>query len=169
MTSALWLRRLFREKEPLPSTGQALFCFGLILVLSRLSISFGEQLPLMVQMGIRYLAIRGDAASAAVHGRCSSRRNRSGKRWGLRLPAWWAWLAAAVLAVLLYLPGPGICAPHHPDSRSESVADRIRRFAKQRTAGAGRQTGSVFAGASVSDGACGGDVRGVGIFAGASS
>src|SRR5207302_1313920 len=29
----LWLRRLFREKEALPSTGQALFCFALIVAL----------------------------------------------------------------------------------------------------------------------------------------
>src|SRR6266404_6367102 len=29
----LWLRRLFREKEALPSTGQALFCFALIIAL----------------------------------------------------------------------------------------------------------------------------------------
>src|SRR5262249_54424486 len=29
----LWLRHLLREKDPLPSTGQALFCFGVILSL----------------------------------------------------------------------------------------------------------------------------------------
>src|SRR5581483_6908133 len=52
----LWFRSLFRDKEPLPSTGQALFCFALVLALSRLSVSFGEHLDLLVQQGVRYLA-----------------------------------------------------------------------------------------------------------------
>src|SRR5205085_5103723 len=43
----LWLKSLFREKDVLPSTGQALFCFGLVLVLSRLSIGFGERWQLL--------------------------------------------------------------------------------------------------------------------------
>src|SRR5262245_52969993 len=38
----LWLRRLFREKEALPSTGQALFCFALVFTLHRLTLSFGS-------------------------------------------------------------------------------------------------------------------------------
>ena len=29
----LWLRRLFREKEALPSAGQAFFCFAVIMAL----------------------------------------------------------------------------------------------------------------------------------------
>src|SRR5207302_1745096 len=33
----LWLRSLFREKEALPSTGQAFFCFGLVFCLRWLS------------------------------------------------------------------------------------------------------------------------------------
>jgi sodium transport system permease protein len=41
----LWLRHLFRDKEPLPSTGQALFCFGLIMALRWLSLGLGGRLP----------------------------------------------------------------------------------------------------------------------------
>ena len=52
----LWLRRLFRDKEALPSAGQAVFCFVLILVLHWLSLGFGRRLPLLAHGGIRYLA-----------------------------------------------------------------------------------------------------------------
>ncbi len=38
----LWLRRLLREKEPLPTSGQALFCFGLILLLRWCTFGLGR-------------------------------------------------------------------------------------------------------------------------------
>jgi sodium transport system permease protein len=41
----LWLRHLFRDKDLLPSTGQALFCFGLIMALRWLSLGLGGRLP----------------------------------------------------------------------------------------------------------------------------
>src|SRR6516165_4199990 len=44
----LWLRRLFRDKEELPSTSEALFCFGLILGLTWLSLSAGSRLPSLI-------------------------------------------------------------------------------------------------------------------------
>src|SRR5207245_1989939 len=53
----LYLRRLFREKEPLPTTGQALFCFGLLLVLRWLSLGLGSQLPLLVRTFIVQTAL----------------------------------------------------------------------------------------------------------------
>jgi sodium transport system permease protein len=52
----LWLRRLFREKEALPSAGQAFFCFGLILLLRWLFLSNAGRAPLVVLTGIVYLA-----------------------------------------------------------------------------------------------------------------
>jgi sodium transport system permease protein len=52
----LWLRRLFREKEPLPNTGQALFCFGLIMALRWLSLGLGGQLAPEVHAVIVSLA-----------------------------------------------------------------------------------------------------------------
>jgi sodium transport system permease protein len=48
----LWLRRLFREKESRPTTGQALFCFGLLLLLRWFSASLGRDTPLLVRSGI---------------------------------------------------------------------------------------------------------------------
>ncbi|HYT90276.1 MAG TPA: ABC transporter permease subunit/CPBP intramembrane protease [Gemmataceae bacterium] len=45
----LWLRRLFREKEALPTAGQALFCFGLLLGLRWLSLGLGDRVELLVR------------------------------------------------------------------------------------------------------------------------
>jgi sodium transport system permease protein len=58
----LWLRRLFREKETLPSTGQAAFCFGMIMVLRWLSLGLGQRLPLLVHIAIALLAFVGAPA-----------------------------------------------------------------------------------------------------------
>ncbi len=96
----LWLKRLFREKELLPSAGEAVFCFVVILLLNRLTLSFGEQLPLLVQTGIRYLAFM--AAPPLFMALLLTRRPRQGL--ALRWPPRWAWPAAVVLAVLLFLP-----------------------------------------------------------------
>jgi sodium transport system permease protein len=52
----LWLRRLWREKEPTPTSGQAVFCFVLILGLRWLSLSFGAHLPGLVHTGISLIA-----------------------------------------------------------------------------------------------------------------
>jgi sodium transport system permease protein len=52
----LWLRRLFREKATRPTTGQALFCFGLLLGLRWLSESLGQELPLLVRSGVTVAA-----------------------------------------------------------------------------------------------------------------
>jgi sodium transport system permease protein len=41
----LWIRRLFREKEPLPTAAQALFCFALILALRWLSLGLSGTRP----------------------------------------------------------------------------------------------------------------------------
>ncbi len=48
----LWIRRLFREKEALPTAGQALFCFGLLLGLRWLTEGLGQALPLLTRSGI---------------------------------------------------------------------------------------------------------------------
>src|SRR5207253_3122013 len=52
----LWLRRLFREKETLPSVGQAIFCFILIVGLRWLApISLGHT-SLLTASAVNYLA-----------------------------------------------------------------------------------------------------------------
>jgi sodium transport system permease protein len=52
----LWLRRLLRDKEPLPTAGQALFCFGLLLVLRWLSAGLGADSALPVRSSVIDLA-----------------------------------------------------------------------------------------------------------------
>ena len=51
----LWLRRLLREKESLPSTGQAACCFGLIVAL-RWLISGSHDGSIVVHTAVAYLA-----------------------------------------------------------------------------------------------------------------
>jgi sodium transport system permease protein len=52
----LWLRGLFRHKEPRPTAGQALFCFAALLALSWLSFGLGNSLGLLVRNVIVLLA-----------------------------------------------------------------------------------------------------------------
>ncbi len=90
----LWLRRLFREKEELPSAGQALFCFGLILGLHWMSLNAGDS------SAARFLAFV--AAPPLFMALLLTTRPRHGL--ALRLPPWWAWPVAVVLALLLLPP-----------------------------------------------------------------
>src|SRR5262249_26224326 len=96
----LWLRRLFREKEDLPTLGEALFCFGLVVGLGALSLGVRGGLRLLVRMGVRYLAFVGPPPLFLA----LFLTRRPGLALGLRLPPWWAWPVAAALAVLLFLP-----------------------------------------------------------------
>jgi sodium transport system permease protein len=53
---ALWLRRLFREKEPLPTTGEAFFCLALLIGLRWMSLGLGNRWSLEVETTIGQLA-----------------------------------------------------------------------------------------------------------------
>jgi sodium transport system permease protein len=96
----LWLRRLFREKEPLPSAGQALFCFGIIVGLHWLSAGLGARLPLLVHAAIDLVAFV--VAPPLLMALLLTTRPRYGL--GLRLPPTQALASAAVLVLLLVLP-----------------------------------------------------------------
>jgi sodium transport system permease protein len=96
----LWLQRLFREKEPTPSTGEGVFCFLLILVLRWLALGVGTGLPLAVRLGIAYLAFV--LAPPVFMALLLTTRPLEGL--GLRLPRWRAVLLAAGLAVVLLPP-----------------------------------------------------------------
>ena len=96
----LWLKQLFREKERLPTAGEAVFCFVLIVFLNRLTLSFGETLPFLVQTAVRYLAFM--AAPPLFMALLLTTRPAQGL--AVRRPPAWSWPAAAVLAVLLVLP-----------------------------------------------------------------
>jgi sodium transport system permease protein len=96
----LWLRRLFREKEPLPSTGQAVFCFALLLALRWLALSFGSQGSLLIHAGVAYLAFV--AAPPLFMALLLTTQPRSGL--ALHRPRMHMVLTAVLLALLMLPP-----------------------------------------------------------------
>lgn len=52
----LWLKRLFRDKEATPTTGQAFFCLGVLIGLRWLTQGLGDGLSLSLRTGISQLA-----------------------------------------------------------------------------------------------------------------
>jgi sodium transport system permease protein len=96
----LWLRRLFREKEALPSTGQALFAFTLVIALRWLVLGDGDPGSLVLRTGIAYLA--SVATPPLLMALLLTTRPRQGL--ALRLPSLKAFLVAALLAALLLPP-----------------------------------------------------------------
>ncbi len=100
----LWLRRLLRDKEPLPTTGQAFFCFGLILLLRWLSLGLGAQWPLEVHTGISLIAFV--AAPALFMAVMLNSRPRDALN--LNTPSLREIGLAALLAMLLLPPTMGL-------------------------------------------------------------
>lgn len=92
----LYLRRLFREKETRPSTGQALFCFFMLLSVRWLSEGLGGGVSLMARSLVVVVAFV--AAPPIFMAVMLTTRPR--QVLGLRWPAW-PYLAAAVLFVPL--------------------------------------------------------------------
>jgi sodium transport system permease protein len=100
----LWLRRLFRDKEPTPSTAMALFCFAVVLVLRWLSFGFGPTLGLLSRSAIGLVAFM--AAPPLFMALLLTTRPRLSL--ALRRPTGGQVLAGAALAVLLLLPLMGL-------------------------------------------------------------
>jgi sodium transport system permease protein len=96
----LWLKQLFREKEPTPSAGEAIFCFGLILGLHYLALNLGTGLPLPIRTGVAHLAFV--ATPPLFMALLLTTKPMQGL--ALRLPKWWAWPVAVLLAVLVVPP-----------------------------------------------------------------
>jgi sodium transport system permease protein len=92
----LWLRHLFRDKETRPTTGQALFCFGLLLGLRWFSESLGQDVGLLVRSGIVVAAFV--AAPPIFMALVLTTRPR--QVLALRWPAW-PYLVAAILLLPL--------------------------------------------------------------------
>jgi sodium transport system permease protein len=92
----LWLRHLFRDKETRPTTGQALFCFALLLVLRWFSETLGQDVALLIRSGVVVAAFV--AAPPIFMALLLTTRPRQvlAARW----PAW-PYLAAAALLVPL--------------------------------------------------------------------
>lgn len=100
----LWIRHLLRDKEPTPTTGQAYFCFALILGLRWLAMGMGQHLSITVYTSINLLAF----VAAPVLFMTLLLNTQPRASLGLRLPNWRALFLAAVLAVLLLPPLAGI-------------------------------------------------------------
>jgi sodium transport system permease protein len=96
----LWLRQLWRDKEALPSPGEAFFCFGLILALRWLSLGIGTQLSLLTYTGIAQVAFV--AAPPLFMALVLTTRPLRGL--ALHNPPWWSWPAAILLALLVVPP-----------------------------------------------------------------
>ncbi len=96
----LWLRHLFRDKEPLPSVGQVLFCFLLILALRWISFNIGEHRQMLVRTGISQLAFM--VAPPLFMVLLLTTRPQLGL--GLTMPPWWAWPVAGLLGFLVVPP-----------------------------------------------------------------
>jgi sodium transport system permease protein len=95
----LWLRSLFVQKEDLPGKAHALFCFGLILTLQWISVGATPALsvPRLIVANLAFVA-----APPLFMALLLTARPRLGL--GLQRPPWWAWLAAALLGLFLFLP-----------------------------------------------------------------
>lgn len=96
----LWLKRLFRDKEMLPSAGEALFCFAAILALRWFSFGIGQQFSLLTRTGIGQLAF---VATPPLF-MALLLTTKPIRSVGVRLPPWWAWPAAVLLGLLVVPP-----------------------------------------------------------------
>jgi sodium transport system permease protein len=96
----LWLRHLFRDKEPLPSAGQAFFCFGVIMGLRWLALGIGGRLPLLAHAAIDLVAFVIAPPLFMVLLLTTQPRYGLGLRW----PPARALVSAAGLVALLVLP-----------------------------------------------------------------
>ncbi|HLN28080.1 MAG TPA: ABC transporter permease subunit/CPBP intramembrane protease [Gemmataceae bacterium] len=96
----LWIQRLFREKDFLPSTGQAFFCFGLIVALRWLSFGGDAQGSLVARTSIIYLAFV--TTPPLFMAMLLTTRPRLGL--GLSIPPLKTFLSAVLLAGLMLPP-----------------------------------------------------------------
>ena len=96
----LWLRRLFREKDALPTAGQAFFCFAFILFLRWFFLSMVSRAPLVVSTSIVYLAF----VTAPPLFMALLLTTRPWRGLALQLPRFRDVLAAGLLACLILPP-----------------------------------------------------------------
>ena len=96
----LWLAQLLRDKEPVPNTGEALFCLCLLLLLRWLSFGLGAGMPSDVRITVAQLAFV--AMPTMLMTILLTTRPIEGLR--LRLPNWGAVLTAILLAVVIFQP-----------------------------------------------------------------
>lgn len=133
----LWLRRLWREKEEMPTLGEAAFCFGLIFGLHWLAFGAAGRLPVLALTGVAQLAFV--ATPALIMAVVLTTQPARGL--GLRAPPWWAWPAAAALAVSVLSPLGELTLlilDRFPDIRGQLQQGHPLTLALQEAAGGGR-------------------------------
>jgi sodium transport system permease protein len=91
----LWLKRLFREREPRPSAGQAVFCFVVVLGLSWFSLGLGTEF--LATNIIRFLAFVA-APTLLMAFLLTTQPMQS---LAVRVPPGWAWPVTVLLVVFL--------------------------------------------------------------------
>jgi sodium transport system permease protein len=104
----LWIKRLLREKESLPSVGEALCCFVLVLGLQWLALGLGSAgthlhrdfSGFLRLQTVRYVAFV--ATPPLFMALLLTTRPQRGL--GLCRPTWWSLPAAGLLALLLFVP-----------------------------------------------------------------
>lgn len=96
----LWLKSLLREKEPLPTTAQAFFCFALVLGLRWFSMGLGARWPLEVHASIVLVAFVAFPPLMMALMLNTQPRHALYLHW----PRWRELGLAAVLALLLLPP-----------------------------------------------------------------
>jgi sodium transport system permease protein len=95
----LWFRHVWRDKEPLPNTGQAFFCFALLLGLHWLSLGFVRNTSVLEHMSITLLAF----VAMPVLMMALMLNTKPLDALAMKLPRW-SELGLAVLLALLLLP-----------------------------------------------------------------
>jgi sodium transport system permease protein len=109
----LWLRHLFRDKEPTPSCGQAIFCFALIVGLRWLTMHLGSNYSPLETTAVSQLALV--AAPALIMVLVLNTRPRESLF--LKFPPWRDIGVAAVLALLLLPPLAGLAQVVFTDNK----------------------------------------------------
>jgi sodium transport system permease protein len=115
----LWFRRLFHDKEPLPTLGQALFCFALVLALRWVSLGVGGGLLPEVRAAIAALAFV--AAPPSFMALILNTLPRDALY--LRRPDWRALGLATLLALLLLPPLAGLAQAAYDWSPRQQLND----------------------------------------------
>jgi sodium transport system permease protein len=96
----LWLRHVFRDKDTVASTGQAFFCFAVIVMLHWLSLGMGSRLSLLNRNAIGLLAF---VATPTLF-MAMLLTTRPSQALAMRLPPTRTILYAGLLALLLFVP-----------------------------------------------------------------
>jgi sodium transport system permease protein len=96
----LWLRHVFRDKDTVASTGQALFCFAVIVFLHWMSLGMGSRLSLLSRNAIGLVAF---VATPTLF-MALLLTTRPSQALALRRPPARSYFTAALTAVLLLAP-----------------------------------------------------------------